>query len=221
MESGPATADLDLFDATAELPPVVAPAPPPSRSRRRAPGRRRPVIAGAGAVLAVGVIVVVAGLLGGTERNDRALPDDNASLPSLVLPSGGDAASASGTSASAALPGHPTASASGASRTTATATATATASVTSASTAATHGGSDSAAASGTVLKPGARGAEVVELQERLAQLQLYDEPADGKYDGGVRDAVLRFQQAYDVRGDTDGVYGTNTRRALEARTAQP
>uniref|UniRef100_UPI0019D24AE2 hypothetical protein n=1 Tax=Actinacidiphila soli TaxID=2487275 RepID=UPI0019D24AE2 len=53
MESGPATADLDLFDATAELPPVVAPAPPPSRSRRRsrrrAPRRRRPVIAGAGA----------------------------------------------------------------------------------------------------------------------------------------------------------------------------
>uniref|UniRef100_UPI0019D0E223 peptidoglycan-binding domain-containing protein n=1 Tax=Actinacidiphila soli TaxID=2487275 RepID=UPI0019D0E223 len=196
---------------------------PPSRSRRRsrrrAPRRRRPVIAGAGAVLAVGVIVVIAGLLGGTEQNDRALPDDNASLPSLVLPSGGDAASASGTSASAALPGHPTASASGASRTTATATATA--SVTSASAAATHGGSDSAAASGTVLKPGARGAEVVELQERLAQLQLYDEPADGKYDGGVRDAVLRFQQAYNVRGDTDGVYGTNTRRALEARTAQP
>jgi hypothetical protein len=52
VESGPATADLDLFDATAELPPVVAPAPPPSRSRRRAPRRRRPVIAGAGAVLA-------------------------------------------------------------------------------------------------------------------------------------------------------------------------
>ncbi|MGK5500520.1 peptidoglycan-binding protein, partial [Streptomyces sp. URMC 125] len=41
---------------------------------------------------------------------------------------------------------------------------------------------------------------------------------DGRYDDEVRDGVARFQEWYGVRGDPEGVYGPNTRRALEGAT---
>ncbi|MEV7382958.1 peptidoglycan-binding domain-containing protein [Streptomyces lydicus] len=72
-----------------------------------------------------------------------------------------------------------------------------------------------------VLREGSSGPEVAELQERLRQLALYADPADGRYDADVRAAVSRYQQSYGVQGDPDGVYGTRTRASLEARTQEP
>ncbi|MEU5241720.1 peptidoglycan-binding protein [Streptomyces lydicus] len=72
-----------------------------------------------------------------------------------------------------------------------------------------------------VLREGSSGPEVAELQERLRQLALYADPADGRYDADVRAAVSHYQQSYGVQGDPDGVYGTRTRASLEARTQLP
>ncbi len=72
-----------------------------------------------------------------------------------------------------------------------------------------------------VLREGSSGPEVAELQERLRQLALYADPADGRYDADVRAAVSHYQQSYGVQGDPDGVYGTRTRASLEARTQEP
>ncbi|MGY0062228.1 peptidoglycan-binding domain-containing protein [Streptomyces sp. LZ34] len=72
-----------------------------------------------------------------------------------------------------------------------------------------------------VLEEGDSGSEVVELQKRLGQLLLYLGSSDGEYDDGVRNAVSSFQNTYGVEGDPKGVYGPNTRRALESRTDEP
>lgn len=72
-----------------------------------------------------------------------------------------------------------------------------------------------------VLREGAGGPEVVELQGRLRQLAVYPGPEDGRYEADVRDAVSRYQRAYGVAGDPDGVYGAPTRASLESRTQTP
>ncbi|MEW9518420.1 peptidoglycan-binding domain-containing protein [Streptomyces tubercidicus] len=72
-----------------------------------------------------------------------------------------------------------------------------------------------------VLREGAGGPEVVELQGRLRQLAVYPGPEDGRYDADVREAVSRYQRAYGVAGDPDGVYGAPTRASLESRTQPP
>ncbi|MGY5132905.1 peptidoglycan-binding protein [Streptomyces nigrescens] len=72
-----------------------------------------------------------------------------------------------------------------------------------------------------VLREGAGGPEVRELQGRLRQVAVYPGPDDGRYDADVRDAVSRYQRAYGVAGDPDGVYGAVTRASLESRTREP
>ncbi|WP_018087985.1 peptidoglycan-binding domain-containing protein [Streptomyces sp. FxanaC1] len=72
-----------------------------------------------------------------------------------------------------------------------------------------------------VLREGAGGPEVRELQGRLRQVAVYPGPDDGRYDADVRDAVSRYQRAYGVAGDPDGVYGAVTRASLESRTHEP
>ncbi|MFD7920542.1 peptidoglycan-binding protein [Streptomyces sp. NPDC059740] len=69
-----------------------------------------------------------------------------------------------------------------------------------------------------VLSEGDSGAEVAELQYRLAQAGF---PAGdgGVYDERVRQAVSDYQHHYGVQGDPDGVYGAHTRRSLESRTS--
>lgn len=42
--------------------------------------------------------------------------------------------------------------------------------------------------------------------------------ADADYTDRVEDAVHRYQRYMYIQGDDDGVYGPNTRRALEAIT---
>ncbi|WP_414506161.1 peptidoglycan-binding protein [Streptomyces sp. NEAU-L66] len=72
-----------------------------------------------------------------------------------------------------------------------------------------------------VLREGAGGPEVRELQGRLRQVAVYPGPDDGRYDADVRDAVSHYQRAYGVAGDPDGVYGAMTRASLESRTHEP
>ncbi|GAA2641382.1 peptidoglycan-binding domain-containing protein [Streptomyces vastus] len=71
------------------------------------------------------------------------------------------------------------------------------------------------------LRQGDSGPEVSELQERLLKIpDVYKDGAtSGEYDATLTEAVARFQLWYGIRGDETGVYGNDTRRDLESRTA--
>ncbi|MFE7933538.1 peptidoglycan-binding protein, partial [Streptomyces sp. NPDC057456] len=71
------------------------------------------------------------------------------------------------------------------------------------------------------LREGDSGTEVTDLQQRLLRIpNVYDGgPTDGRYDTVLTEAVARFQLWYGIRGDESGVYGDDTRRDLESRTA--
>jgi hypothetical protein len=71
------------------------------------------------------------------------------------------------------------------------------------------------------LREGASGPEVTDLQQRLLRIpDVYkDGPTDGTYGTVLTEAVARFQLWYGIRGDETGVYGDDTRLALESRTS--
>ncbi|MGC0207843.1 peptidoglycan-binding domain-containing protein [Streptomyces levis] len=71
------------------------------------------------------------------------------------------------------------------------------------------------------LREGATGPEVTELQTRLLNIpDVYrDGSTSGHYDPTLTAAVARFQLWYGISGDETGVYGNDTRAALESRTA--
>jgi peptidoglycan hydrolase-like protein with peptidoglycan-binding domain len=73
--------------------------------------------------------------------------------------------------------------------------------------------------SGPTLRRGDEGSEVVELQRRLQEIWVYRGPDDGDYSSRVEQAVAEFQRWVSVQGDPSGVYGPETRRALEERTS--
>ncbi|MFI8091201.1 peptidoglycan-binding protein [Streptomyces sp. NPDC086080] len=70
------------------------------------------------------------------------------------------------------------------------------------------------------LREGDSGPEVTELQERLLRIpDVYRAGStDGRYDTTLSAAVARFQLWYGIQGDETGVYGDDTRLALESRT---
>ncbi|MFF7468471.1 peptidoglycan-binding protein [Streptomyces sp. NPDC008092] len=71
------------------------------------------------------------------------------------------------------------------------------------------------------LRQGDTGPEVVELEQRLLRIpDVYrDGSTGGTYDAALTAAVERFQVWYGISGDERGVYGDDTRRALESRTS--
>ncbi|MFI8180844.1 peptidoglycan-binding protein [Actinacidiphila glaucinigra] len=207
--------------------PQPQPADAPRGARRaaaRSRRRLRTVVTVAAAVTGVGVLALLGHLVTGPGEADRARPAPSASQPRLALPSLLDS---DGTAEPSRSAGAPSArSGAGGSSPSASGSASGAGAQTSATGSASAGapGGNAATAtagSGAVLKPGSRGPEVVALQQRLAQVRLYDGPADGKYDGGVKDAVQRYQQSHGVTGDTSGFYGPGTRRSLESVTAAP
>ncbi|MFF1299588.1 MULTISPECIES: peptidoglycan-binding protein [unclassified Streptomyces] len=70
------------------------------------------------------------------------------------------------------------------------------------------------------LREGANGPEVTDLQQRLLRIpNVYENGStSGTYDAVLTEAVARFQVWYGIRGDETGVYGDDTRLALESRT---
>ncbi|KKD07893.1 peptidoglycan-binding domain-containing protein [Streptomyces sp. WM6386] len=70
------------------------------------------------------------------------------------------------------------------------------------------------------LREGASGPEVTDLQQRLLRIpDVYaNGSTSGTYDPVLTEAVARFQVWYGIRGDESGVYGDDTRLALESRT---
>ncbi|WP_307787176.1 peptidoglycan-binding domain-containing protein [Streptomyces musisoli] len=70
------------------------------------------------------------------------------------------------------------------------------------------------------LRRGDTGPGVTDLQRRLLHVpDVYrDGSTDGTYDATLTEAVARFQLRYGISGDETGVYGDDTRRALESRT---
>ncbi|WP_343242125.1 peptidoglycan-binding domain-containing protein [Streptomyces sp. SID9727] len=68
------------------------------------------------------------------------------------------------------------------------------------------------------LRRGDQGAEVAELQNRLREVWVYNGPVDSDYGDRTERAVRDLQTWWSIKGDPEGVYGPNTRSALEART---
>jgi peptidoglycan hydrolase-like protein with peptidoglycan-binding domain len=71
------------------------------------------------------------------------------------------------------------------------------------------------------LREGESGPAVTDLQQRLRRIpNVYENGStNGAYDATLEAAVARFQLWYGIRGDETGVYGNDTRQALESRTA--
>jgi hypothetical protein len=227
----PSRTDLNLFDVDAGLSaPGRTPDGPPRRTRRRTA-----LLATAGAVVTVAAAAAFAGGLFTYEppvRDEAARGDVRPAVPDATT----TAATASPSTAAASVrpsSGPPSATASASpsaspspSRTSASpspslsaepsATPTASAATDSAA------GSDAAReAAPQVLRRGAEGPEVVELELRLTQVGLYSRKASGHYNEGVEDAVSAYQWQRGIQGAEHGVYDLATRQRLESETKEP
>ncbi|MEV0118497.1 peptidoglycan-binding domain-containing protein [Streptomyces sp. NPDC050844] len=215
----PRSADVGLFASRApegDLPPPEVSygaddEPEPRRGRTA-------WYAGVGAAVAVvTVAVLAAGVFSSDDepRRDRALPDAPTSavdVPSgSAAPSGSASASASASRSAGPSPSR-TSSASASASTPSPSAKPSTARATGAV-------EPDAPGSDQVLRRGDRGAGVVDLQERLQQLSLYEGEAHGNFNAPVASALTRFQVARGTdAADGEGVYGAATRAALEAET---
>ncbi|WP_089101414.1 peptidoglycan-binding protein [Streptomyces hyaluromycini] len=223
----PAEVTVPLRAVPADAPgPVGAPEAP----RRRL--RWALLLAAAGAVTG---ILAVAGFASGlfadaTPRRDRAAPADvRESVPDVTPSTASHSAAAPVPSPRSAPPtsssgsASPSASHSPSPAPSSTAPSPAPSrSATPTESASTTGTAASARpTSAPVLRPGDTGAEVTELQQRLAQLNLYTGTADGHYDTKTEDAVRTYQLARGILTDEAGVYGAATRAALESETTEP
>lgn len=210
-------------------------APDPVQPRRRRPFGALAV--GAAVAAVVGTAAFAGGLFGGDDSRDEALPEATTSVPDTedepaasVAPSPSASAAPSRTPSASATPSaSPSASASPTKNQEPTPTATASASPTASAPATPDGGGGASSAppaeappaelAGPSLRPGDRGPEVAELQNRLMEVWLYSGPSDANYNDRVENAVAIYQSYKAIQGDPAGVYGPNTRRALEAETS--
>ncbi|MFI1929851.1 peptidoglycan-binding protein [Streptomyces sp. NPDC020330] len=210
-----------------------ASAPDPVRPRRRRPFGA--LATGVAVAAVVGTAAFAGGLFGGDAGKDEALPEATTSAPDLedepaasVAPSPSASATPTRTRPPSAPPSaspSPSASPTKSRKPAATATATASASPeASASPTPTVSASASDRLPGLAassLRPGDRGPEVAELQSRLRTVGewLHPGPADGNYSDQVAYSVAIYQSYKAIEGDPTGVYGPNTRRALEKETS--
>ncbi|MEW1611578.1 MULTISPECIES: peptidoglycan-binding domain-containing protein [unclassified Streptomyces] len=204
------------------------------------PRRRRPFAAlavGVAVAAVIGTAAFAGGLLGGDGSQDEALPEATTSVPDAedepaasVAPS--PSASAPPSRTASASP-TPSASASPSASTSASPSESAEPGPATSAPAAPAPGTPSASASGSPAPPppappaelapsslrrGDQGPQVAELQNRLGEVWLYHGDADGNFDDRVENAVRIYQSYKAIQGDPAGVYGPNTRSALEAET---
>jgi hypothetical protein len=228
-QDGPGTQDLRLFEAGHTE-------HEPGDDTGRPRGRRRTVLLGAtGAVVAV---VAAAGLASGLfsyepPSRDGALPHDvRASVPDAspstssatpsgravpVRPSAAPTPSVSSSPSASPTPSATPSSAPAPSRSPKPATTPPTVTATG-----TVGAPNAQPnTQPQVLRRGSEGPEVTELELRLTQLGLYTRAPSGHYDGGVADAVTRYQQARGLKVPEYGVYDLVTRSHLESETTEP
>ncbi|MFC9929944.1 peptidoglycan-binding protein [Streptomyces sp. NPDC127190] len=236
-----ATASLPVV-VGATLPPGPARADPPVWQRDGGPaaqetgrGRRRTVllsVAGVGAaVLAVAGFALFSYHAPSRDRDRAAAEEVRASVPDVTAQRSASPTARTATAtpppppqaAPAASPPSPSATAGASPSPTPSPThsATASPSASRAPSATASAAPGATPAAGPVLRTGDSGPQVVELQERLRQLNLYDDPVDGVYDRPVWDAVRTYQLARGIQGDTLGEYGPATRASLEAETSKP
>lgn len=220
---------------TATASPVFG--PDPVRPRRRRPFGALAV--GAAVAAVVGTAAFAGGLFGGDDSTDEALPEATTSAPDTedepaasVAPSPSASATPPRTQSPSATPSAPPSASASPTKSrepAPTATASVSASPTASASPAPDGGAPPAAPSaappagltGGSLRPGDRGPEVAELQNRLRTVGewLYSGPVDGSsYSDQVAYSVAVYQSYKAIQGDPTGVYGPNTRRALEAET---
>ncbi|WNI32144.1 peptidoglycan-binding domain-containing protein [Streptomyces sp. ITFR-6] len=225
-------------------PGTPAPTADPVRPRRRSPFAA--LAAGAAVAAVMGTAAFVGGLFNGDGNGDAdldpvlpstvtSLPEESAApspsttasasaSPSRSAPASPSASTGASASASASGSGSPSAStsASASASTGPSAPATASSPVSTGDPAGTDGTEPAAppalSAEGGTLRRGDHGPEVAELQRRLQEIGLFMSTADADYTDRVEDAVHRYQRYMYIQGDDDGVYGPNTRRALEAIT---
>ncbi|WP_324617974.1 peptidoglycan-binding domain-containing protein [Streptomyces dysideae] len=219
--AAPRAHDLRLFEAD----------PEPTPAGERKPHRRgRTVLLGAGG--AVVAVVAAAGLASGlftyeTPSRDAALPEDvRASIPA---PSPTTASAAQSTppaseEAPASPPPSPTVSPTP-TRADVSPTPSPTSEPTQPSPSASPSSSSAEGSDGArqppVLRRGAKGAEVTELELRLQQTGLYVREPGGSYNEGVEDAVISYQRTRGIQAEELGVYDLATRERLESETSEP
>ncbi|MEV6261955.1 peptidoglycan-binding domain-containing protein [Streptomyces sp. NPDC051784] len=201
--------------------------PDPVRPRRRGPFAVLAV--GAAVAAVVGTAAFASGIFEDEEQGGTALPEFTTSAPDAgeepaasVSPSAPASASASASpseTAEASPSASPTPSRSPSASPTASASASPSASVTAEpSTVSPSAAPPAQGLTGATLRRGDRGAEVSELQRRLREIWVYRGPENGTYSEQVEQSVAEYQRWVSVRGDAPGVYGPETRRALEAQT---
>ncbi|MEU6381419.1 peptidoglycan-binding domain-containing protein [Streptomyces sp. NPDC046909] len=234
--AAPSTTDLNLFDGMGPGDEDRSAAyDDPSHTPRRP--RRTLLLSAAGALVAV---VAAAGLASGffsydTPARDGALPEEvRASVPDTTTsgapaspsnstassqPQSTPASTSPSASESASPSPSPSSASPSASASTPPTTTTPSASATASDTAAESSGSRESTP--PVLRRGSEGDEVVELELRLTQLNLYTRKASGHYNEGVEDAVTRYQWARGIVVDEYGVYDLETREHLESETQEP
>ncbi|MFF7402361.1 peptidoglycan-binding domain-containing protein [Streptomyces murinus] len=222
-------ADVRLFaQAPGEPDPALAPEPPavaipgePVRHRRL---RRTALLAAAGAGAAIVVAAGVALFSYHTPSRDDAAPEVRESVPDLpppatATPSAHDTSAPSRSTARSvpAPPPSPSPTPTRSPSPSPTPTPSRAPSRAPSPTASAPG----APASTAVLERGDSGPQVVELEYRLWELNLYDGDVNGVYTHPVENAVSTYQLARGIQGDPLGVYGPQTRASLESETSDP
>lgn len=207
----------------------------------RTGGRRRfarVALTAAAVVAVIGAASFAGGLFTGDGGGDEAMSDLNSGLPTASARP--DPSASSTRSASAPGPASPSTTVSGSAKGTGTGTASASApkpaedgpsspdtgpaapdtpSAPASASDGTRTTQGPEAGSGATLRRGDSGADVEELQRRLSEIWLYDSDYDGRFGERVEAAVRVYQSYKSIEGDPSGVYGPNTRRALEAETS--
>lgn len=215
---------------TARPGPGPGPGPGPAGDPERTSGRKTfaMVALTAAAVAVIATASFAGGLFSGDDSGSEATSDLNSGLSTAsVEPDASPSASKSGrASASASASGGGSASASASVSASKTATSgppsPSTKPAAPSRTPANAQGPDDAPPSdkaGPGLRPGDSGPEVEVLQRRLSEIWLYNGGYDGQYSDRVESAVRIYQSYKNIEGDPSGVYGPNTRRALEAETS--